>query len=77
MFLPFYYLGFIVPNSLEFIYLHIIAGIVTILTVSDCTKELICLFLVGQITLIYMITYFAFSIIKEGKCSHRLMVIIL
>ena len=29
-------LGFIVPNSFEFIYLHIIAGIVTILTVSGC-----------------------------------------
>ena len=28
-------LGFIVPNSFEFIYLHIIAGIVTILTVSE------------------------------------------
>ena len=28
-------LGFIVPDSFEFIYLHIIAGIVTILTVSE------------------------------------------
>ena len=33
-------LGYIVPNSFEFIYLHIIAGIVTILTVSELYKRL-------------------------------------
>ncbi|CAM1335033.1 HD family phosphohydrolase [Tenacibaculum aestuariivivum] len=60
-------LGFIVPNSFEFIYLHIIAGIVTILTVSELYKRASLFISVGQITLIYMITYFAFSILKEGS----------
>lgn len=62
-------LGFIVPNSFEFIYLHIIAGIVTILTVSELYKRANLFISIGQITLIYMVTYFAFSIIKEGNAS--------
>jgi len=62
-------LGFIVPNSFEFIYLHIIAGIVTILTVSELYKRANLFISIGQITIIYMITYFAFSIIKEGNAS--------
>lgn len=62
-------LGFIVPNSFEFIYLHIIAGIVTILTVSELYKRANLFISIGQITIIYMITYFSFSIIKEGNAS--------
>ncbi|MCD8411515.1 HD family phosphohydrolase [Tenacibaculum finnmarkense] len=62
-------LGFIVPNSFEFIYLHIIAGIVTILTISELYKRASLFISIGRITLIYMITYFAFSIIKEGSAD--------
>ena len=62
-------LGYIVPDSFEFIYLHIIAGMVTILTVSELYKRANLFISVAQITLIYMITYFAFSIIKEGNAS--------
>lgn len=62
-------LGFIVPNSFEFIYLQIIAGIVTILTVSELYKRANLFISVGQITLIYMLTYFAFSIIHEGSVT--------
>ena len=62
-------MGFIVPNSFEFIYLHIIAGIVPILTVSELYKRANLFISIGQITVIYMITYFSFSIIKEGSAS--------
>lgn len=62
-------LGYIVPNSFEFIYLHIIAGIVTILTVSELYKRANLFISVAQITGIYMLTYFAFSVIKEGNAS--------
>jgi putative nucleotidyltransferase with HDIG domain len=62
-------LGYIVPNSFEFIYLHIIAGIVTILTVSELYKRANLFISVAQITCIYMLTYFAFSVIKEGNAS--------
>ncbi|WP_046745833.1 HD family phosphohydrolase [Kordia zhangzhouensis] len=59
-------LGFIVPNSSEYIFLQIIAGIVTILTVSELYKRANLFISVGQITLIYIIAYFAFYITHEG-----------
>jgi putative nucleotidyltransferase with HDIG domain len=62
-------LGFIVPNSFEFIFLQIIAGIVTILTVSELYKRVNLFISIGQITLIYMITYIAFTIIQEGNAN--------
>lgn len=60
-------LGFIVPNSFEFTFLQIIAGIVTILTVSEMYKRANLFISVAQITLVYFITYFAFSILQEGN----------
>ncbi len=63
-------LGFIVPNSFEFIFLQIIAGIVTILTVSELYKRANLFISVGQITIIYMLAYFAFFIIQEGSARH-------
>lgn len=60
-------LGFVVPNSFEFIFLQIIAGIVTILTVSELYKRVNLFTSIGQITLIYMIAYVAFTIIQEGN----------
>ncbi|MBT8238654.1 MAG: HDIG domain-containing protein [Croceitalea sp.] len=60
-------LGFVVPNSFEYIFLQIIAGIVTILSVSELYKRANLFISVGQITLIYIIGYFAFHIIHEGN----------
>ena len=59
-------LGFVVPNSFEYIFLQTIAGIVTILTVSELYKRANLFVSVGQITLIYMVGYFAFFVIHEG-----------
>jgi putative nucleotidyltransferase with HDIG domain len=60
-------LGFIVPNSFEFIFLQIIAGIVTILTVSELHRRANLFISISKITFTYIITYFAFSIIQEGN----------
>ena len=62
-------LGFIVPNSFEFIFLQIIAGIVTILTISELYKRANLFISVAQITLVYFIAYFAFTIIQEGNAQ--------
>lgn len=62
-------LGFIVPNSYEYMFLQITAGIVTILTVSELYKRANLFISVGQITLIYIITYFAFFVIHEGSIA--------
>ncbi|UMB60645.1 HDIG domain-containing protein [Lutibacter sp. A80] len=63
-------LGFIVPNSFEFIFLQIIAGIVTILTISELHKRANLFISVIQITFVYFIAYFAFSIIQEGNAQN-------
>jgi putative nucleotidyltransferase with HDIG domain len=63
-------LGFVVPNSFEYIFLQIIAGIVTILTVSELYKRANLFISVGQITIIYIIGYFAFHIIHEGNLDN-------
>lgn len=62
-------LGLIVPNSFEFIFIQIIAGIVTILRVSELSKRASLFISVAQITAVYLLTYFAFSITREGNIS--------
>ncbi|MDC7996242.1 HD family phosphohydrolase [Altibacter sp. HG106] len=62
-------LGFMVPNSFEYLFLQIIAGIVTILTISELYKRANLFISVGQITLIYIVGYFAFFIIQEGNIN--------
>jgi len=63
-------LGFIVPNSFEFIFLQIIAGIVTILTISELYKRATLFISIAEITFVYMIAYFAFHIIQEGTAEN-------
>ena len=60
-------LGFIVPNSFEYMFLQIIAGIVTILTVSELYKRANLFISVFQITLVYVFSYLAFNLIQEGS----------
>lgn len=59
-------LGFIVPDSFEYFFLQVIAGIVTILSVPELYKRANLFISVGQITLIYLVAYFAFNVIHQG-----------
>ncbi len=63
-------LGFVVPNSFEFVFLQIIAGIVTILTISELYKRANLFLSVLQITFVYFVAYFAFSVIQEGNAQN-------
>jgi len=67
-------LGFVVPNSFEYIFLQIVAGIVTILTISQLYKRANLFISVGQITMIYIVGYFAFHIIHEGNLENLIWV---
>ena len=62
-------LGFIVPNSFEFVFLQIIAGIVIIQSVTQLQNRANLFITVGQIVLIYIVGYIAFTLIKEGSIS--------
>ena len=63
-------LGFVVSNNYEYMFLQIIAGIVTILTVSELYKRANLFISVAQITLIYIVAYFAFFVIHEGSVDN-------
>ena len=63
-------LGFVVANNYEYMFLQIIAGIVTILTVSELYKRANLFISVGQITLIYIVSYFSFFVIHEGSIDN-------
>lgn len=59
-------LGFIVPNSFEFVFLQITAGIITIQSVSQLYRRANLFISVGQIVLVYLTSYIAFTTIQEG-----------
>ncbi|UOB17972.1 HD family phosphohydrolase [Abyssalbus ytuae] len=63
-------LGFIVPNSFEYVYLQIIAGIVTTQTISELHKRANLFISVGQITTAYIVVYFSFYITYEGSLEN-------
>jgi len=59
-------ISFIVPFSEEYLFLQIIAGIVTILSGSEIYKRANLFITVGQIVTIYILGYFAFYTIDQG-----------
>ena len=63
-------LGFFVPNNFEFIFIQLIAGIVTILTVSELNKRANLFLTVGKITGVYLLTYIAFTVTHEGNAAN-------
>ena len=60
-------IGFIVPNSFEFVFLQITAGIITIQSVAQLYRRANLFISVGQIVLFYLIGYIAFTTIQEGS----------
>jgi len=60
-------IGFIVPNSFEYVVLQTAAGIVTILSVSELYKRANLFISIFQITLVYLIVYLAFFTIRAGN----------
>ena len=63
-------IGFIVPNGFEFVYLQLIAGIVSILTVLQMYKRAHLFVSAIKIVGIYWLTYFALEITHEGSIMH-------
>ena len=59
-------LSFIVPNSDEYLFLQMMAGIVTILSNNEIYKRANLFITVAQIIGIYFLSYFAFYAINQG-----------
>ncbi|MEL0301822.1 MAG: HDIG domain-containing metalloprotein, partial [Flavobacteriaceae bacterium] len=62
-------IGFIAPNSFEYVVLQTLAGIVTILSASELYKRANLFISVFQITLVYVLGYFSFYIIRNGSLT--------
>ena len=60
-------IAFLVPNSYEFIYLHIMAGILASLTVNDLYRRAKLFISVGLIVGLYAVSYIAFTLIHDGN----------
>ena len=60
-------LGFIVPNSFEYIVLQLLAGMVTILSADEIYKRANLFLTVIQITFVYLLVYFSFYVIRNGS----------
>ena len=59
--------GFIVPNSFEYVVLQILAGMVTILSADELYKRANLFLTVFQITLVYLLGYFSFYVIRNAE----------
>ena len=62
-------IGFIAPNSFEYVVIQILAGIVSILSASELYKRANLFISVFQITFVYILGYFSFYIIRNGSLT--------
>ena len=60
-------IGFIAPNGFEFVFLQLIAGIVSILTVLKMYKRSQLFMSVGKIIGVYFLIYIALSVTHDGS----------
>lgn len=63
-------IGFIAPNGFEFIYLQLLAGIVSILSVLQMYKRAHLFLSAAKIIAIYLVSYFAISLTQEGSVDN-------
>ena len=62
-------IGFIVPNGFEFVFLQLIAGIISILTVLKMYKRAQLFISVGKVIGVYFLVYIALSVIHDASFS--------
>lgn len=60
-------IGFQVPNSFEFIFLQIVAGVFSVLMVNNLYRRKDLFLTGGKITLVYAVSYFSLAILQEGS----------
>lgn len=63
-------IGFLVPNSFEFIFLQFVAGVFSVLMVNNLYKRSQLFLTAGKIMLVYCISYFSLAIIQEGSLQN-------
>lgn len=61
--------GFIVPNSFEFVFLNLVAGVVVIFTLTNTYRRGKLFFSASMVFLTYSVVYFGIDVIQEGNIS--------
>jgi putative nucleotidyltransferase with HDIG domain len=62
-------IAFLVPNSFEFMFLQMMAGILASLTVNDLYRRAKLFISVGLIVGLYVVSYIAFTLIHDGNLN--------
>jgi len=62
-------LGFFVPNSFQFLFINLVAGLVALFTLRTIQRRRQLFLSVFAVLLAYTVTYFGFIIIREGNFS--------
>ena len=62
-------ISFLVPNSFEFMFLQMMAGILASLTVNDLYRRAKLFISVGLIVGLYVVSYIAFTLIHDGNLN--------
>jgi len=60
-------IGFQVPNSFEFIFLQIVAGVFSVLMVNNLYRRKDLFLTGGKVTFVYAVSYFSLAILQEGS----------
>ncbi len=61
--------GFIVPNSFEFVFLNLVAGVVVIFTLTNTYRRGKLFFSASMVFLTYSVVYFGIDVIQEGNLN--------
>ncbi|BAV95188.1 HD family phosphohydrolase [Ichthyobacterium seriolicida] len=62
-------IGIVVSNGFEFMFIQIVAGVITVLYVGNIVKRANLFICVSRITITYIVTYIAFTVIQSGSLT--------
>lgn len=60
-------IGFMAPNSFEYVFIQSVAGIVAVISLSKLHRRVHLFYAALLLILVYMVMYFGFELIKEGE----------
>ena len=64
-------IGWISPNPFHFVFIQLMSGFLALLTIKNLYKRADLFFSVGKISLVYIITFFAISIISNQEIEKQ------
>lgn len=63
-------IGFMAPNSFEFVFIQSVAGLIAVISLSKLHRRGHLVFTALLLVVVYMVMYFGFELIKEGELAN-------